>query len=79
MDKTTVFFLTALAKLSDERWSDDACLGYLLMTLKALQYDEPDICKVISAAKAIISDTPIEKAAFYYKKAAFNISPDSER
>lgn len=47
-------------------WSNDACLGYLMMATKALELDQEIVSSLLSEMREVFSEVTVDEAEEYY-------------
>jgi hypothetical protein len=60
-----------LQAMMNEPWSNNACMGYVIMALEALKYPEEDIKKIIAEMKYGFDMSTIGEANQHYCKSPF--------
>lgn len=54
-----------------EIWSNDACLGYVILALEELEYPPDQIQEVVNAVRAGFDWTSVDDAARHYQNSAY--------
>lgn len=63
--------LTELQALLSENWSNDACMGYAILSLEYLKYSKKEIQNIIDIMRSEFDETSIKGAEKKYKSSPY--------
>ena len=63
--------LEAIKELMREDWSNNSCLGYVLIVLQKLNYPEKEIKKIIDEVRTQFDHKTVYEAGIHYTKSKF--------
>lgn len=70
-NKETGLSLATLQNMLSEQWSNNSCLGYLIVALEDLGYTEKAIQDIVLATQSTFNSMTTKEAADYYCHSKF--------
>ena len=63
--------LALLAEQMSEKWSNDACRGYVIMAMENCDFSDKDIRRVMAELRDVFDFKTLEEAEAHYQKSPF--------